>query len=84
MKRVCYLANKLCVTDLPRRELAVMLRQCKDERKLQAWLAEEVKAGCLCCALMIQARYSAVRRARELRELKEAVMINQMTEVSGR
>ena len=78
------MANKLCVTDPPRRELTIMLRSCKDERKLQAWLAEEVKAGCLCCALMIQARYSAVRRARELRELKEAVMINQMTEATGR
>ena len=78
------MANKLCVTDLSRRELVVMLRSCKDERKLQAWLTEEVKAGGLCYALIIHARYSAVRRARELRELKAAVVVNQMTEVAGR
>ena len=81
-KRVYYLANKFCVTDLPRRELSVMLRGCKDERKLQTWLAEEVKAGCLCCALMVHARLSAVRRRRELQELKAAVVVNQMTEAT--
>ena len=75
---------KFCVTDLPRRELAKALARCKDEAKLTAWLAEEVKAGCLCCALMVHARYSAMRRARELRELKAAVVVNQMTEVAGR
>lgn len=75
---------KFCVTDLPRRELSQVLRRCKDEAKLAAWLADEVKAGRLCCALMVQARFSAVRRAREIRDLKYAVMINQMTEVSGR
>ncbi len=78
------MANKFCVTNMPRRELSVMLRGCKDEQKLQAWLTEEIKAGRMCCALIIYARYSAVRRAREIRELKEAVMINQMTEATGR
>jgi urease accessory protein UreF len=76
--------TKFCVTDLPRRELSQVLRRCKDEQKLQSWLAEEVKAGCLCGALMVQARYSAVRRRRELRDLKAAVVVNQMTEVTGR
>jgi hypothetical protein len=76
--------TKFCVTDLPRRELAKALARCKDEAKLTAWLAAEVKAGNMCCALMVQARFSAIRRAREIRDLKYAVMINQMTEVSGR
>ena len=75
---------KFCVTDLPRRDLAKVLARCKDERLLQEWLADEVKAGCLCCALMVHARLSAVRRRRELQELKAAVVVNQMTEVTGR
>jgi len=75
---------KFCVTDLSRRELSRALQRCEDERRLQDWLTDEVKAGCLCYALMVHARLSAVRRRRELQELKAAIVINQMTEVSGR
>ena len=69
---------------MPRRELARALQCCEDERRLQDWLTDEVKAGCLCCALLVHARLSAVRRRRELQELKAAVVVNQMTEVTGR
>jgi hypothetical protein len=55
-------------------DLNDLLRKCKDIRQLGQWLETAVKDGVISRVVRIYGRFSAVRRAGELRKLKAKVM----------
>ena len=74
------MARKFEITDLPRRALNDALMRCADEAKLDGWVRDEVRMGRLYRAERVYRRWAAVRRVRELADLKRAVVENQRTE----
>ena len=75
--------RQVSIVDLSRRGLNDALMRCNDEAKLDGWMKDEVRAGRLYRAERVYRRYAAVRRVRELRGLKTAVLVNQITEVAN-